>query len=209
MKRTGLIFITGLCVFYWNACANVVKPEQFPIPTAAAEPGRIAQDSLLLLQNDRVLKTLQAKDYKAFATFIHPDSGIRFSPYGHIDPAGDICLSPSAFRRMLGEGTVREWGYYDGSGEPIALSLPEYINRFVYDADFLEAPQKAVNKILGTGNTLHNIQDVYPGLDFTENYFPGRDPAYGGLDWRSLRLVFRIKGDRLFLVGIVHDEWTI
>jgi hypothetical protein len=41
-----------------------------------------------------------------------------------------------------------------------------------------------------------------------EYHFTGFEPDYGGLDWRSLRLVFMQDGDEWFLIGIVHDEWT-
>jgi hypothetical protein len=50
---------------------------------------------------------------------------------------------------------------------------------------------------------------VYRNYDFTESHFSGFEEKYGGMDWRSLRLVFKeIKG-RFFLVGVVHDKWTI
>jgi len=42
-----------------------------------------------------------------------------------------------------------------------------------------------------------------------EYHFPGIDPQYGGLDWRSLRLVFQQSGGEWYLVGIIHDQWTI
>jgi (p)ppGpp synthase/HD superfamily hydrolase len=29
------------------------------------------------------------------------------------------------------------------------------------------------------------------------------------MDWRSLRLVFEKKNDIWYLVGIIHDQWTI
>jgi hypothetical protein len=29
------------------------------------------------------------------------------------------------------------------------------------------------------------------------------------MDWRSLRLVFEEQGGSWYLVGIVHDQWTI
>jgi hypothetical protein len=37
----------------------------------------------------------------------------------------------------------------------------------------------------------------------------GFDPEYEGMDWRSLRLVFEKKNDIWYLVGIIHDQWTI
>jgi hypothetical protein len=41
-----------------------------------------------------------------------------------------------------------------------------------------------------------------------EYYFPGFDPQYEGMDWRSLRLIFLQDNDVWYLAGIVHDQWT-
>jgi hypothetical protein len=41
-----------------------------------------------------------------------------------------------------------------------------------------------------------------------EYYFPGFDPQYGGMDWRSLKLVFSQADGSWNLAGIIHDEWT-
>jgi hypothetical protein len=42
-----------------------------------------------------------------------------------------------------------------------------------------------------------------------EYYFSGFDPQYGGMDWRSLRLVFIKDSNNWYLAAIVHGEWTI
>lgn len=42
-----------------------------------------------------------------------------------------------------------------------------------------------------------------------EYYLPGENPDYGGLDWQSLRLVFQHKEGAWYLVGVIHDEWTV
>lgn len=45
--------------------------------------------------------------------------------------------------------------------------------------------------------------------NYVEYHFPGFEKKYEGKDWKSLRLVFEKKNDRWYLVGIVHDQWTI
>jgi hypothetical protein len=42
-----------------------------------------------------------------------------------------------------------------------------------------------------------------------EYHFSGFVEDYGGMDWVSLRLVFIEEEGSWFLVGIVHDQWTI
>ena len=51
--------------------------------------------------------------------------------------------------------------------------------------------------------------EYYQSAVVVEFYFPGFDPQYAGMDWRSLRLVFMQQGSDWFLVGIIHDQWTI
>jgi hypothetical protein len=41
-----------------------------------------------------------------------------------------------------------------------------------------------------------------------EFFFPGFEKKYDGLDFRALRLVFRIENKNPYLVGVVHDQWT-
>ncbi len=89
------------------------------------------------------------------------------------------------------------------------MSIKNYFGKFVYDEDFLNAKQKSINEFLGSGNSLNNLREVFPGSDFTEFYFPGFDPKYEGMDWRTLRLVFKTENNRPWLIAIVHDEWTI
>ncbi len=88
------------------------------------------------------------------------------------------------------------------------MSFLDYYSKFIYDEDFANAPQVAMNHRLSTGNSIDNSTEFYPGSMIVEYYFPGFDPQYGGMDWRSLRLVFSEYNSTWYLVGIIHDEWT-
>ncbi len=101
------------------------------------------------------------------------------------------------------------WGEFDGTGDPIKMTLHNYIQRFVYDVDFAKPETRRVNEFIGSGNSLNNLDSVYKNCDFTESHFSGFEKKYEGHDWRTLRLVFKERNGKYFLVGIVHDEWTI
>lgn len=62
---------------------------------------------------------------------------------------------------------------------------------------------------MGGGNSLDNVKEIYPDADYTEFYFSGFDPKYDGMDWQKLRLIFKTKAGRTFLIAIIHDQWTI
>jgi len=158
-----------------------------------------------------ILNELKNKNYPGISRFIDPAAGIRFSPYCFVDTAKDVHFSKKEYMEIvLAPGQAkRKWGESDGTGDPINMTLNEYMQEFVYDVDFLTPERFAVNEFIGTGNTINNLLKAYPGCDFTESYFSGFEEKYDGMDWRSLRLVFKNTGGEFYLVGIIHDEWTI
>jgi hypothetical protein len=169
------------------------------------------KDSILLKTTQTILALLKNKNYLAFANYIHPVEGIRFSPYGFVDTVHDIKFSKQKFINQVREPLqdMLVWGAFDGTGDPIKMTLNNYMQRFVYDADFVKPEKRSVNEFIGSGNSLNNLELVYKKCDFTESHFSGFDKKYAGMDWRSLRLVFKVRDRKFMLVGIVHDEWTI
>jgi len=179
------------------------EPAQPPTSTVEATPELSLEESA-----DRVINAMGQKDLKTVAEFVHPIMGVRFSPYGFIRAEHQVFM-PEALSGLAGSDSVFLWGQYDGTGDPIRLTFNDYYKEFVYSSDFANAEAVAVNERLGDGNTLNNIQEFYPGSSFVEYHFSGFDPQYGGMDWQSLRLIFVQESDGWFLIGIVHDEWTI
>jgi len=169
------------------------------------------KDSILLKTTQNILLLLKTKNYSAFANYIHPVEGIRFSPYGFVDTIHDIKLSKQKFINEAGQPmqNMIVWGEFDGTGDPIKMTLNNYMQRFVYDVDFVNPEKRSLNEFIGGGNSLNNLELVYKNCDFTESHFSGFDKKYAGMDWKSLRLVFKIRNRKFLLVGIVHDEWTI
>ncbi|MEO6720683.1 MAG: hypothetical protein ABIN67_09955 [Ferruginibacter sp.] len=180
-----------------------------PADTAKTTVIEVDHDSMVLSLTKQILTAIKAKDYKSFSTFIHPTEGTRFSPYGYIDTSTDLIFTTKEFLSNADQQKKLDWGTSDGSGDKILLSVTGYFKKFVYDADFLHAEKTSLNKMLGAGNSLNNLQDVYKGSDFTESYFSGFDKKYGGMDWTCLRLVYKKYQDKYYLIAVVHDQWTI
>ena len=174
------------------------------VPTVAKIP-----DSLLLNRTIEITTILDKKDFTRLADFFHPTEGVRFTPYGYIDTAHDVKFTKDQFLTQLKNKSKHHWGSYDGSGDSIFLTVEDYFKKFVYDVRFLYPEKLSVNKTLGQGNSLDNLSAIYPGASYTESYFSGFEKKYGGMDWRSLKLVFKQQGDQFYLVGIVHGQWTI
>lgn len=171
---------------------------------------RAQDDSELRMAAAQVVESLAAKDFDRLADLVDPERGVLFSPYTLVAPKGQVSLSREDLRKIAsGERIVRTWDLYDASALPIHLSFREYLDRFVYDAPFATDGQAAVNERQGGGTTLDTTGKIWPEGRVVEYYFPGSDPERQGTDWRSLRLVFEESGGRWWLVGVVHDEWTI
>lgn len=208
-----LLFIAINIVF--SGCKEQPKNKTSNVKDSVAKPAadtvRVAEqkDSLLYQLNREILATIKSKNYEKLSTYFHPESGVRFSPYGHIDTATDVVLKRNAFMQLIASARKIRWGSYDGSGEPIELTMQAYLLKFVYNADFLHAETISLNKPVKTGNTRNNISDLYKEADFIDNYFSGFEKKYEGMDWTALRLVFSKFEGKYYLIALVHDQWTI
>lgn len=164
--------------------------------------------SIIEKRAKEVLTAIKNYDMEKLADAIHPNKGVRFSPYGYVDVKNHLTFTAEEVKKLGADSKTYHWGYYDGSGEPITLNFSDYYKKFIYDVDFVNAEQVGYNKTLGHGNSLNNSFDVYKNPIIVEYYFSGFDPQYEGMDWKSLRLVFEKKDDTWYLVGIIHDQWT-
>ncbi|HEX5581284.1 MAG TPA: hypothetical protein VFX39_06860 [Gemmatimonadaceae bacterium] len=174
---------------------------------APADTGRAP----LLARADSGVAAIARRDWSTLAALAHPARGVRFSPYGHVEPEGEcaVTLTREQVASLATDSTTRCWGHFDGSGEPMRLSFPAYYARFVYEKDYARARRGEPDERLGQGNTLSNLPDAFgPGATFVEYHVPGTE-QYGGMDWGSLRLVFVPTDGEWRLVGVVHDQWTI
>lgn len=158
----------------------------------------------------RAIRAISASDWATLASVAHPTYGVRFSPYAYVDTTDQVVLSPAQIAALANDSQFRRWGIYDGSGDPIDLSVQDYFDRFVCDREYANAEPGPPNERIGSGNTLNNIGEAYAGRDivFFEYYAPGTE-EHAGMDWRSLRLVLERTKGRWYLIGVVHDEWTI
>ena len=157
-----------------------------------------------------VMRLLENGDMENLASWVHPEKGLRFSPYAYVDIEKDIVFSRDEVKKIMDDPAKYIWRTYAGNGDLINMSYAEYHQKFVYDADFIGLAKISLNEGLGEGTTINNLNEIYPPdtHDFVEYHIDGIDPTYDGMDWRSLRLVFEKMGDDRILVGIIHDQWT-
>ncbi|MGG3800606.1 hypothetical protein [Metabacillus fastidiosus] len=177
----------------------------------AASEGKNKEEQLKNEQEtaNEIVEILKARDMQSLAKFVHPAKGVRFSPYAYIKEDEDLVFQADQVKGLLNDSTVYHWGEFDGSGEPIELTFEQYFNKFIYDEDYVKAEKVSINKRLGQGNTIDNSKEIYKEATIVEYHFQGFDKELEGMDWKSLRIVMEKQEGKWFLVGIIHDEWTI
>jgi hypothetical protein len=184
-----------------------------PSPVATPPSFSTAADAKKVIEAraQEVMALLKEKNISKLAGLVHPKKGVQFSPYSYIHTATDIQVQGSNLATLWASSSLTHWGTFDGSGDPIDLTMPNYWAEFVYNANFAAAPQISYNTIIGKGNMINNVFSVYPTSSYitVEYHFPGFDPQYQGMDWTSLRLVFEYTGSQWYVVAVVHDQHTM
>jgi hypothetical protein len=164
-------------------------------------------DSTLVLGKAKeILTAVKNKDYQGFAAFIHPGFGTRFSPYTYIDTVVDKRFSAAEFTRLLNQNKKINWNSA-WADDTEMLTVKEYFAKYVYDVDFMKAEIISLNKFHSQGSQINNINEVYPLHYFVEYFFSGFEKKYEGMDFKGLRLVFKMHEKRPYLIGVVHDQW--
>ncbi|MDD6188796.1 MAG: hypothetical protein PUB32_04355 [Clostridiales bacterium] len=200
----GLVIGVGGHLIYDLASA---RGDADPSPSVLVTPVSGTSNQELIDQSYNVLSLIKAGDFASLSKLVHPEYGIYFSPYSNINLSSNQWFSPDMLAALDKAENSFVWGVYDGSGEPISLTVAEYFTRFVYDRNFASAPIITVDRVAKSGNTLENTPEVFPGCRFVDFYIPSSSEET--LDWSLLRLIYEEYDGALYLVAIVHNEYTV
>lgn len=200
-----------------NAQINRLEQENISLTLQLASLEDVAEElsstttqtGSLIASAIEVVTHLSENDMEALSEWVHVSEGVRFSPYGYVNTTSDLVFNAQTIETLWLEPQIFNWGAFDGTGDPILFNFQDYYNRFIYDEDYLNPHMIGIDNVLSFGNTLINFDVVYPDASFVEFHFTGFDPQYMGMDWRSLFLIFEEVNNEWFLIGIVHNEWTI
>ena len=221
MRRAAVPLVLFLFGFILGALCLVPMlsrgPDTSPVvsltPGSSQEEGTNSfspKDTTALLRSAAgVAEALKWKDYETLANFVHPERGVTFSPYSTVDLETDQNFTPDQIRVLEEDGTRYLWGYEDGRGEPIQMTIVHFLEEFIFSVDYTQATAVGVDQVVMSGNSLENVQDAYPDCRFVDLCYPSLDPAYEGLDWCSLTMVFAPTQSWWYLVGLIHSQWTI
>lgn len=209
MKNT-IIFLLILAVSCTKEISkdSEIRAENIPaVHREDSATGKLSNKEILKSLNDSVIQALKTQSYDKFSTFIHPEKGIRFSMYAFIRPEKDKHFSCEDFMFYINKPTKFTWGEKDGSGDLLIISLRDYLETWAFKRDF-STSEFYLNKFKGVGNSMNNLEKIYPDTSFTENYIPGSE-KYSGMDWNALRFVFEKYQGKYYLIAVINDQWTI
>lgn len=225
MKKILIIFMAVLLAAGSSACSYVKindqkkeikedekKPENNEAEYELDEKGIIKAEYAKKIIEETAAELINAisdKDFEKVSEFVHPEKGVRFTPYTNVSVDKDVVLSQEEVKNFFNDKTKYIWGNYDGRGDEISLTPGEYYAEFIYSEDFKNAEAIGYNEVLSSGNMAENQFEVYKNAIIAEYYFPGFNPDFGGADWKSLRLVFEEYEGTWRLTGIIHNQWTI
>ncbi len=173
-----------------------------------------------------VLNSLKNKDYKTLANMTSSQGlTVSLSPYKIFDQEvawingnEDSFNATSTAKKNFSREEVSRigidnkeyiFGNTDGKGDPIKGNTQYYFDRWVYNYDYINAPEVYLNKVQDTGNTINTINEDVGSRDFILYHFPGFREEVKGFDWTSMYLIFEKENGEYKLRAIAKDNWTI
>jgi hypothetical protein len=179
---------------------DLPAPRPFRARVSAARTTRLVGDLA-----KQVLAALKTQDSATLASLVHPRRGLQISLYRFISLEEEPVLTAEKLTTLFSTRQRIFWRTLDATGDPIRVSIQQYLRKYIYSRDFLRAPQVGYNNLLSGGTTMvSNIDSFYPEALFVTFHFPGEGEA-----WDSLHLAFEEWGGRWYLAGVIRDYWTI
>ena len=213
MRSLAAIFLVSVVALACGARAPVsAGPSATALPTASPSPTPSPSadvEATIRARATLAVTALRDKDFAAVAALAHPVKGVRFTPYTFVQ-ARDNVLDAASIRQGFTNTRTYMWGFTDGKGDPMDWNFERYHGRYVYNKDYSKASPVLFDNYPTNprGNKNDNTKAMYPAGRTIEYYLPSTDPNTT-LDWGGLRFVFEELSGTWYLVGIIHDEWTI
>lgn len=165
--------------------------------------------SPLILQAKIIQNALATQRYDDIIPYIHPIKGVRFSMYSQTSNSEkDKVFSRKDFKTYLKKSNIKfTWGEQDGSGEPLVISLSQYLTTWVKAKTSNDAEITTGNFVLDE-NSLENWGKYYPNFPYVTFNYKGTK-QYEEMDWQKLTFVFDNYQGKPYLVAILNSQWMI
>jgi hypothetical protein len=191
-----------------NGPQNINK--KLPLATVRSDKKEKSFKDQLAGREEAVISILQNGNLEQLAKYVHPEKGIRLSPFAYVDLKKDQLFFSEQLPKFLLNQKQYIWGYNEDNGLPIRMNPSEYYKTFIYDKAYADSNEISYNQTNNQEFTTSNCFEIYPQAIIVEYRITESNPKEtDNTSWRSLRLVFEAKGQVWFLVGIIHDQWML
>lgn len=200
-KEAAALSAGKIKIYSTFALATTVKARSPKCTASLPKPSDLTD------AGNAVLHALKSADYKKLEALTSA-SGLSLNLYPNLNLEKST-LAKDAVSDISIDSTQHMWGYTDGKGDEIVMTTAQFIRRYIYTADYLNAEQVATGKTLGSGNSMNTILIDAGDRAVIAYHFSGFDPKYAGIDWTTLYLIFENENGSYKLRGIAKDNWTI
>lgn len=166
------------------------------------DKGNESKEETLINLAKEIIRIIHNKNFSELSKYVNESYGVRFSPYYYIESTNKT-FYPQELSN-LNRYKKYDWGPYQDRDGQIYLSFNEYINRFVYDNNYLFSKDISCNKIIHSyiNQRLIIKQIKKLSLNFVEFY----KSSAGGVG-SSIRLYFKEYSGKYYLYALVSDPW--
>ena len=149
-------------------------------------------------------EALKEGDFEALSAMVHPSRGLLFTPYSTVNLSSDRWFTASEVASLGEDGQRYTWGMSPVTGGVLEMTARDFVSGVVCDYDYVSAPVISLNYIAARGNALENVSEAFPDAVFVDLHNPGTDGR-----WTTLRLVFESQDGELWLVAVIHCQYTV
>jgi hypothetical protein len=180
-----------------------------PAPIVKATPQDQLSKTKLAGVEGKVMRAIRELDFDTLAGLVHPEKGVRFSPYASVNTSRDLVFTAQRVKGLRRDGAKYNWGYYEGTGLPLRLTFKDYYQQFVYDRDYAITEDITYNEEVRRSLSVGNLFEIYPQALVAQYQISDPDSPDKPGGWSNLKLVFELQDKTWYLVGIIHDQWRI
>lgn len=137
-------FILGLlCLFPIHTVSPKMDAAPLTASRAGEEPASTSEASTsgLLRAAARAAEALKAEDYGTLGDLVHPERGLTFTACSTVDLSTDRNFTADEIRGLTENPRQYLWGYEDGRGSPILLTMEEFVRQYIFAVDYTQAPK--------------------------------------------------------------------
>lgn len=153
-----------------------------------------------------IVQALHNRNMDVLASYVHKEKGLLFTPEAYIADYS-LTFPVDQIATLLEDPTEYVWGLQEANTE-IKLTPEAYFEERIRAERFLNPDEVNVDPNVPSGERATNIKDYFPESKVVEFHYAGTE-QYGGMDWRSLNLVFEENDQGIWdLVAIVSGLWV-